>query len=73
MKEGMSRRTFVKLAGAGAAALAVGDAGLSPESAAALPSAGVQSVPAAQMPPLDPQMQMVIDQLKAHEPPPAQI
>ena len=70
MKEGMSRRTFVKLAGAGAAALAVGDAGLSPENAAAHPSAGVQSVPAAQMPPLDPQMQMVIDQLKALEPPP---
>ncbi len=67
MRDGVSRRTFMKMTTAGAAALTVGDAfGQTPETI--LNSA--PTIEAAQMPALDPQMQKVIDNLMALEWPP---
>jgi acetyl esterase len=65
----MSRRTFVKLAGAGAAAVTVGDNLLHASAAAAHSLSSHLAAPQAQMPALDPQMQAVIDELVALEAP----
>lgn len=65
----MSRRTFVKAAGVGAAALAVGDGLLHPQALHAEQLAHTVGAPSAQMPALDPQMQAVINELMTLEAP----
>lgn len=64
-----SRRKFVQLAGTGAAALIAGSK-LTPEIAAASPSASRVLHQAADMPALDPQMQAVITELMSLQAPP---
>lgn len=69
MTDRMSRRTFVKAAGVGAAALAVGDGLLHPQALHAEQLAHTVGAPSAQMPALDPQMQAVINELMTLEAP----
>lgn len=66
--EKLSRRTFVKLAGASAAATVAGDMLYAPVAGAA-PLAQPSGAGMLQLPALDPQMQAVIDELMAFEAP----
>ena len=69
MADRMTRRSFVKAAGVGAAAIAVSDRMLQPQFAQAHAASVVSASTSAQMPALDPQMQAVIDELVALEAP----
>lgn len=68
MTDRMSRRTFVKLAGAGAAAASAGNVLLSPQAVAAHESTAPIAAPALQGS-LDPQMQAVINALMSLQAP----
>ena len=69
MTDRLSRRAFVKLASASAAAVAAGDGLLRPQVAGAHDLFNVARSLPTQMPMLDPQMQAVIDELMALEAP----
>ena len=69
MSKQLSRRVFVKLAGASAAAAAVGAELHQAQTVGAAAPAHMLSRATAQMPALDPQMQAVIDELVAFEAP----
>lgn len=66
----LSRRSFVKLAGASTAVVAAGSHIMQAQDVSAAPFiASTTAAPQAQMPALDPQMQAVIDELMAFEAP----